>query len=84
MSRPYRHRSWAGPAGAEGGGEVAVAGPVDLLHPGAQPGDGFGPVVGRELPPARGRVGLVAVGVVAAGSGPVRAVRPASSPVRVA
>ena len=28
-----------GPAGAEGGGQVAVAGPVDLVHPGAQPGD---------------------------------------------
>jgi hypothetical protein len=34
------------PARAERGGQVAVAGPVDLLDPGAQPGDGFGsPVV---------------------------------------
>ena len=30
-----------GPAGAQGGGQVAVAGLVDLLDPGAQPGDGL-------------------------------------------
>ena len=53
-----------GPARAEGGGQVAVAGPVDLVHPGAQPGDRLLPVVRGELPPARGRAGLVAAGVV--------------------
>ena len=52
------------PAGREGGGQVAVAGAVDLLDPGAEPGQGFGAVGGREPPPRRGRVGLVAVGVV--------------------
>ena len=64
MSRAYRHRSWASQHGREGGGQVAVAGPVDLLDPGAEPGQGFGAVGGREPPPGRGRVGLVAVGVV--------------------
>ena len=39
------------PAGGEGGGEVAVAGAVDLLHPGVYAGDGFLPVGGCELPP---------------------------------
>jgi hypothetical protein len=62
-----------GPAGAEGGGEVAVAGPVDLLDPAAQPGDRLLPVIGAELPPGRGGVRLVAVGVlvgrVGAGAG---------------
>jgi hypothetical protein len=51
------------PARAEGGGQVAVAGPVDLLDPGAQPGDGFGSCVGQQVPPLRCRFGLVAVGV---------------------
>ena len=50
------------PAGAEGGGQVAVAGPVDLVDPGAQPGERLLPVVGAELPPGRGRAGLVAAG----------------------
>ena len=53
------------PAGREGGGEVAVAGAVDLLDPAAQPGDGVVAVGGREFPPGGGRVGLVAAGVVA-------------------
>ena len=49
------------PAGGEGGGQVAVAGAVDLLDPGLEPGDGFGPVGGREFHHAgAGRV--VAVG----------------------
>ena len=39
------------PAGSEGGGQVAVAGAVDLLDPGVQAGDGFLPVGGCELPP---------------------------------
>ena len=49
------------PAGAEGGGQVPVAGPVDLLDPGPQPGDRFLPVVGRQLPPRRCRPWAVAV-----------------------
>ena len=57
------------PAGAEGGGEVAVAGAVDLLDPGAEAGQGFlafGPV---EFPPPwrRDRLVLLAAGVVAFG-----------------
>ena len=51
------------PARGEGGGQVAVAGPVDLLDPGVEPGDGFGPVGGRELPPRRRRLRVVAVRV---------------------
>ena len=47
------------PAGAEGGGEVAVAGAVDLLDPGAEPGQGFLAFASVELPPAGGRDGLV-------------------------
>jgi len=35
-----------GPAGAQAGGQVSVSGPVDLLDPGPQPGEGFLPVVG--------------------------------------
>src|SRR6266702_5690094 len=50
-------------AGGEGGGQVAVAGAVDLLDPGLEAGDGFGPVGGRELPPRRRREGAVAVRV---------------------
>ena len=57
------------PAGAEGGGEVAVAGAVDLLDPGAEAGQGFlafGPV---EFPPPRrwDRLVFLAAGVVAFG-----------------
>ena len=51
------------PAGGEGGGQVAVAGAVDLLDPGLEAGDGFGPVGGRELPPRRRRARAVAVWV---------------------
>ena len=50
------------PAGAQGGGQVAVARPVDLLDPPAEPGQGFGAVGGRQFPPGRGRVGLVPAG----------------------
>ena len=51
------------PAGAEGGGEVAVAGAVDLLDPGAQPVEGLVAFGSVEFPPSRrGRqlVGLAA------------------------
>ena len=51
------------PAGGQGGGQVAVAGAVDLLDPGAEPGEGFGAVGGREFPPRRRRVGLVPAGI---------------------
>ena len=61
MSSPYRHRSCASQHGRQGGGEVPVAGPVHLLDPGTQPGDGFCPAVGRELPPFRRRLGVVTV-----------------------
>ena len=54
-----------GPARTQGGGQVTIAGAVDLLDPGAQPGDGFAAFGGRELPPRRGRVGVVTVRVVA-------------------
>ena len=63
------------PARGEGGGQVAVAGAVDLLDPGAEPGQGFGAVGGREPPPGRGRVGLVAVSVVVGLRLPGRRVR---------
>ena len=52
-----------GPAGADGGGQVTVAGQVDLLDPGVQAGDGFVAFGGGEFPPGRGRVGVVAAGV---------------------
>ena len=39
--QPVQAQVVGGPAGAEAGGQVAVAGPVDLLDPGPQPGDGF-------------------------------------------
>ena len=58
-----------GPAGGEGGGQVTVAGAVDLLHPGVQPGDGFAAVGGREFPPRRWRAGTVAVLVGGRGLG---------------
>ena len=48
---------------------MPVAGLVDLLHPGAQPGDGFLPFGGRELPPRWRRAGTVAVRVCVGGSG---------------
>jgi hypothetical protein len=52
---------------------VAVTGPVDLVHPGAQPGDRLLPVIWAELPPAWGRVRLVSAGIlvgrVGAGAG---------------
>ena len=52
-----------GPAGAEGDGEVPVAGPVDLLHPGLQPGDGFLAFGRRQLPPRRRGFWVVPAGV---------------------
>ena len=52
-----------GPAGGDGGGQVAVAGAVDLLDPGVQAGDGLVAFGGGELPPGRGRVRVVAAGV---------------------
>jgi len=42
------------------------------------------PVIGAELQPSRCEVGMVDVGVVLAGSGPVRSVRHGSKTVRVA
>jgi hypothetical protein len=73
MSQGVQAQVVGGPARAEGGGQVAVAGPVDLLDPGAQPGDRFLPCVRAELPPARGRVRLVSAGIllgeVGAGAG---------------
>ncbi len=57
------------PAGGEGGGQVAVAGAVDLLDPGAQPGDGLLAFGGREFPPGRRRAGTVAVRVGVGGGG---------------
>ena len=42
---------------------MPVAGPVDLLDPGPQPGDRFRAVGGRELPPRRCWPGAVTVGV---------------------
>ena len=56
-----------GPAGAEGGGQVAVAGLVDLLDPGAEPGDGLLAVAGGEFPPGGRRAGLVAAGILTGG-----------------
>jgi hypothetical protein len=53
----------SGPARTQGGGQVAVAGAVDLLDPGLQPDDGFVAVGGREFPPRRGRVWVVTVRV---------------------
>jgi hypothetical protein len=58
-----------GPAGAEGGGQVPVAGPVDLLDPGVQPGDWFVAGVGGEVPPGGRRAGLVAAGILLGGRG---------------
>ena len=42
---------------------MPVAGPVDLLDPGPQPGDGFLPFGGGQLPPRRCWPGAVAVRV---------------------
>ena len=61
--QPVQAQVVGGPAGAEAGGQVPVAGPVDLLDPGPQPGDGFRPVGGRQLPPRRCWLGAVTVGV---------------------
>ena len=52
------------PAGAEGGGQVAVSGSVDLLNPGAEPGQRFAALVGWELPPLRYWVGEVVSSVL--------------------
>src|SRR5216684_7387290 len=52
------------PAGSEGGGEVPVAGPVDLLDPGTQPHAGFLTVRAAEFPPPRGGHGLVRLAVL--------------------
>src|SRR5271170_1585594 len=41
---------------------MAVAGPVDLLDPGSQPGDRFLPVAVGQLPPGRSGVWLITVG----------------------
>jgi predicted ATPase len=57
-----------GPAWSERGGQVAVAGPVYLLDPGAQPGEVFPPFVGREFPPGRRRAWLVGAGVLRIGA----------------
>ncbi len=40
------------PAGAEGGGEVAEAGAVDLLDPGSEAGESLFTFVAGELPPS--------------------------------
>src|SRR5207244_2490687 len=45
------------------GGQVPVAGPVNLLDPGPQPGDRFRTVGGCQLPPRRCRPGAVTAGV---------------------
>ena len=47
------------PARAEGGGEMAVAGAVDLLDPGAEPAQGFLAFGSVEFPPPRSRGRLV-------------------------
>lgn len=49
------------PARAERSGEVPVARPVDLLHPGAQPRQCLIPCRSSEFPPARNRHGPVGV-----------------------
>ena len=61
--QPVQAQVVGGPAGAEAGGQVPVAGPVDLLDPGPQPGDRFRTVGGRQLPPRRCWPGAVTVGV---------------------
>jgi len=48
---------------------VPVTGLVDLLHPGAQPGDGFLAFGGCELPPRWRRAGTVSVRVCVGRSG---------------
>ena len=70
-----------GPAGAEGGGQVAVAGLVDLLDPAAEPGDWFLAVVGGEFPPGGRRAGLVAAGILTGCGVAVRLVSRAVSAV---
>ncbi|HET9897676.1 MAG TPA: hypothetical protein VFQ44_22325 [Streptosporangiaceae bacterium] len=49
------------PAGGERGGEVFVAGAVDLLDPGAEPVDGFVARRAGQVPPAGWRLGCVAL-----------------------
>ena len=61
--QPVQAQVVGGPAGAEPVGQVPVAGPVDLLDPGPQPGDRFRTVGGRQLPPRRCWPGAVTVGV---------------------
>ena len=51
------------PAGRQRGGEVAVAGLVDLLDPRAEPVDRCSRSGSRQLPPARCRLGPVGQGV---------------------
>jgi hypothetical protein len=51
------------PAGTEGGGEVTIAGAVDLLDPGSQPGETFLAFVAGELPPPGSRCGAIGVAV---------------------
>ena len=57
------------PAGPEGGGEVAVAGTVDLLDPGSEAAQGFLAFGLVEFPPPRcgDRLVLLAAGIVAFG-----------------
>ena len=52
-----------GPAGGQGGGQVPVAGPVDLVDPAAQPGERLLPGVGGQGPPGGRGAGLVAAGL---------------------
>jgi hypothetical protein len=59
------------PAGAQGGGQVPVAGPVHLLYPGLQPRDRLLPFGVGELPPCRGRTGTETAGALVGGGGPV-------------
>ena len=55
------------PAGAEGGGEVTIAGAVDLLDPGSQPGEALLAFVAGELPPLGSRCGAIGVVVSTVG-----------------
>jgi len=57
------------PAGAEGGGQVAIAGPVDLLDPGAEAGKRLFTFITFELPPPGSAGGLARVAVPPAVAG---------------